>query len=79
MQGQHLTDLIADPVQWRQGSHRFLKDHRNPVSPNIADLARGQAQQISAVSPGAEIDGSAAQLRRPGQNAQNRTTGQSFP
>ena len=32
MDGQHLADLITDPVQWRQRGHRFLKDHAETIT-----------------------------------------------
>ena len=34
VQAQHFADLIAEPVQRRQRTHRFLEDHRNAIAPD---------------------------------------------
>ena len=76
VQLEYFGDLIADPVQWRQGPHGFLKDHRNVVAAYVAHLAGGQGQQVLHCARTAKADAARPQLRRTRQDAQHGPAGQ---
>jgi len=46
MKPDHLCDLRADPVNWVQGGHRFLKNHGNGIPANATHLIFSQLGQI---------------------------------
>ena len=73
MQAQYLAYLVPDPVQGREGAHRLLKNHCDPVAPDRPDPPFRERQKIGLFRP--EPDFSATQLRRTGQNAQDRPAG----
>ncbi len=46
MQPQRLGHLVADVHDRIQGGHRLLKNHRQPVTADLAQLALGHCQQV---------------------------------
>ena len=52
MEPDRFGDLVADGVDRAERGHRLLKDHRDVLAPNIADLgpARAEGDQIDRLS-----------------------------
>ena len=75
MQVDHLDHLIADPVKWRQRTHRFLKDHRDAVATHVAaHLPFADTRQIKIAVPAAQDHAARVQACGARQNAQHGAT-----
>jgi hypothetical protein len=63
VQAQHFGDLVADPHHGIERGHRLLKDHRDPISPDLAHLGLVEAEQIGAFQRHRAADHPARRVR----------------
>src|SRR5215213_6831305 len=63
VQAEHFGDLVADPHHRIERGHRLLKDHRDPISPDLAHFGLGEAEQIGAFQRHRAADHPAGRVR----------------
>ena len=70
MQPYRFGNLIADGEHRVQGTHRFLKDHRNGVAADLAHFSFTQSEQVASVEN--DLTGHPGTQRGQAQDGQRR-------
>jgi hypothetical protein len=66
-----LGDLVPDGIGRVEAGHRFLEDHGDLVAPDLAEVARGQAHEVTSLEAGRPA-GPAAPRRQQAHHGQGR-------